>query len=112
MEEVEIISMLMPASASVSNVRAVTPGWVFMPTPTSDTRATSSSPVTPVAPSSGTSALHTSVLTARSYLGDGEGDVGRPVERDVLDDHVDVDVPVGQAPEQPGGQTRAGRAPR
>ena len=65
-DEVEIISILMPEAASVSKVRAVTPGWVFIPAPTSETRATSASQFTPVAPSSGTSASHTSVLTARS----------------------------------------------
>ena len=56
-DEVEIISMLMPAAARVSKVRAVTPGWVFIPAPTSETRATSASLVTPVAPSSGTRRL-------------------------------------------------------
>ncbi len=35
--EVEISSMLIPASASASQNVAVTPGWLFMPAPTSDT---------------------------------------------------------------------------
>ena len=35
-------------------------------------------------------------------LGDGEGDVGRAVQRHVLHDDVDVDGTVGQRPEQPG----------
>ena len=50
MVEVEIMSMLIPSAASVSNMVAVTPGCVFIPAPTSDTRATSSSETTPVAP--------------------------------------------------------------
>src|SRR3984957_11181935 len=66
MDDVEIISMLIPAAARVSKVRAVTPGWVFIPAPTSETRATSASLVTPLAPSSDTNPSHTSVLTARS----------------------------------------------
>ena len=37
--EVEIISMLMPSAASASNRSAATPGWAFMPAPTSDTFA-------------------------------------------------------------------------
>ena len=39
MAEVEIISMLMPAAASVSNIVAATPGLDFMPAPTRLTRA-------------------------------------------------------------------------
>ena len=33
MDDVEMISMLMPASASASNMSAATPGWLFMPAP-------------------------------------------------------------------------------
>ena len=39
MADVEIISMLMPAAASVSNIVAATPGFDFMPAPTRLTRA-------------------------------------------------------------------------
>ena len=46
--EVEIISMLMPSSASVSNIVAATPGFDFMPAPTMLTRAMSRSVDTPV----------------------------------------------------------------
>ena len=49
MAEVEIISMLMPAAASVSNMWAATPGWVCMPAPTRLTRAISSSALAPEA---------------------------------------------------------------
>ena len=48
-DEVEMISMLMPASASASNMSAATPGWVFIPAPTSDTFAMPGSVVTPSA---------------------------------------------------------------
>ena len=47
--------MLMPASASISNMVADTPGWVFMPAPTSDTLAMSESASTSPAPISGAS---------------------------------------------------------
>ena len=46
MAEVEIISMLIPASASTSNVRAATPGLDFIPAPTRLTRAIPASVVT------------------------------------------------------------------
>jgi hypothetical protein len=45
-EAVEIISMLMPCSDSVSNINAVTPGLDFMPAPTMETRPMLSSVVT------------------------------------------------------------------
>ena len=48
--DVEIISMLIPSPASVSNIVAVTPGWVFIPAPTTETCATSSSAITDTAP--------------------------------------------------------------
>src|SRR5205085_10887023 len=38
--EVEIISMLIPSAASASNMSAATPGWLFIPAPTSETFAT------------------------------------------------------------------------
>ena len=69
MVEVEIMSMLIPSAARVSNMVAVTPGFVFIPAPTSETRATSSSEVTPVAPSSSASSLATSTDVARSIFG-------------------------------------------
>ncbi len=52
MVDVEIMSMLISSLASVSNMVAAMPGCDFMPTPTSETRATSASAVTPDAPSS------------------------------------------------------------
>ena len=69
MVEVEIMSMLIPSAARVSKVVAVTPAWDFIPAPTSETRATSSSEVTPVAPSSAQMALVTSTAASRSSLG-------------------------------------------
>ena len=105
MGEVEIISMLMPAPARVSNIVAVTPGWVFMPAPTRETWATSSSAMTETAPSVGRSARRPrgrhDVVSRH-----GEGDVGRAVVRDVLHDHVDVDGAVRQPSEQGGGDAR------
>ena len=52
MADVEIISMLIPAAASVSNIRAATPGLVCMPAPIRLTRAMPSSADTSSAPSS------------------------------------------------------------
>src|SRR6267378_534631 len=62
--EVEIIWMLMPSLASVSNILAATPEWLRMPTPTMDTLATRSSWTTPWAPMFRTISL--SIATARS----------------------------------------------
>src|SRR5205823_13542262 len=36
-DEVEMIPMLIPASASAPNMSAATPGWLFIPAPTSET---------------------------------------------------------------------------
>ena len=68
-EEVEIISMLMPASASVWNIFAATPGWDRMPAPTSDTLPTSGSAVHPSAPISAAMRPRVSSERARSSLG-------------------------------------------
>ena len=38
-DDVEMISMLIPASASASNMSAATPGWLFIPAPISETLA-------------------------------------------------------------------------
>ena len=48
--EVEIIWMLMPSRARAENIRAATPAWLRMPTPTMETLATRSSCTTPWAP--------------------------------------------------------------
>ena len=66
MADVEIISMLMPAAASVSNIRAATPGLVCMPAPIRLTRAMPSSADTSSAPSSSISPL-TTVRAASSW---------------------------------------------
>ena len=112
MVEVEIMSMLISSLASVSNMVAAMPGCDFMPTPMSETRATSASAVTPEAPSSSAWACDVSTDDGQVGLGHGEGDVGRPVGRGVLHDHVDVDRLVGQGPEEPGRDAGAVRAPR
>ena len=65
MVEVEIMSMLISSLASVSNMVAAIPGCDFMPTPTRETRATSASAVTPVAPSSSAWACEVSTATAQ-----------------------------------------------
>ena len=61
MVEVEIISMLTPASARASNMAAATPGLDFMPAPTSDTLAMSGSATTSAAPTSSRSWLSTTM---------------------------------------------------
>ena len=50
--EVEIISMFTPASPSTVKVLAATPGWLFIPAPTSDTFPMCSSVAIPPMPSS------------------------------------------------------------
>ncbi len=64
--EVEIISMLMPAAARVSNTVAATPGFDFMPAPTTLTRAMSPSLVHP-----GGADLRGRAPTVISWLGRG-----------------------------------------
>ena len=57
-EDVEIISMLMPSAASASNMSAATPGWLFIPAPTSESFAIASSVEYRTAPMSVTIPLH------------------------------------------------------
>ncbi len=64
MADVAIISMLMSLAASVSKTVAATPGWDFMPAPTTLTRAMAGSPVTAAAPSS--EAWTSQISTART----------------------------------------------
>jgi hypothetical protein len=67
--EVEIISMLTPASASASNIAAATPGLDFMPAPTSETLAMPGSATTSAAPTSSLSPSSTAMAPVRSVLG-------------------------------------------
>ena len=104
MAEVEIISMLMPSAARVSNIVAATPGFDFMPAPTRLTRAMRRRLVTPRGADLARPAPSViSWLVGEVVVRHGEGDVGDAVVGHVLHDHVDVDVGVGQQPEQAGG---------
>src|SRR5207247_778099 len=67
--DVEIISMLMPSPASTSNMSAATPGWDFIPAPTSETFAMASSTLNPSAPMSRASAPSTDRRRGRSASG-------------------------------------------
>ena len=99
--EVEIISMLTPASASAAKNVAVTPGCERMPAPTSETLpiwssySSDSKPISSCGPRRAPPSP-----SGPSALGQGEGDVGEAGRRrgDVLHDHVDVDLGVGDAP--------------
>ena len=105
MAEVEIISMLIPSPASVSNIVAATPGVrLHARADEADPWRCWASVVTPTAPISSASApVIVAGSSARSSRGTREGDVGDAVLGHVLHDHVDVDVGVGQRAEQPGG---------
>ena len=89
--EVAIMRTLMPWSASVWNMRAATPGWLFMPAPI---RLTLPAVVVhpPVQAEIAAEPLdgvgHQRQVVAR----DRERDVGVAVGDGVLDDRVDVDV--------------------
>ena len=61
--------MLMPASASASNMSAATPGWLFMPAPISEIFAMSGSRSTPRAPISVASRSRIGSATATSAFG-------------------------------------------
>jgi hypothetical protein len=95
--------MLMPSSASVSNMVADTPGWLRMPAPTSDTLAMASS-VTSPAPISGARAADVWTETGVEIdFGDGERDVGGPVGEVFCTIMSTLTSTVGQRPEEPGG---------
>src|SRR4029078_6968659 len=98
--------MLMPSVASASNMSAATPGCDFIPAPTNEIFAMSSSTVNPAAPISAVSASRARLQRSRSHRGEriegllqalaigprrGERHVGLRLVRHVLDDHVDVD---------------------
>src|ERR1035437_8853852 len=65
---VEIISILIPSRASVSNILPATPVWLFMPTPTMDSLAILSVAMTAPKPTSGFSASMTFCALSRSGL--------------------------------------------
>src|SRR5690606_3656245 len=67
--DVEIMSMLTPASDRAVNISAATPGWVFMPAPTSDTLPIRSSSSMPWAPISATSGWRASWAVRASVSG-------------------------------------------
>ena len=95
--DVEIISMFTPASPSTLNVLAATPGCDFMPAPTSETLPMSGSVWMPM-PYSSVERLERVDRVLHVVLRHGERHVGALAlgHRLVLDDHVDVDVRVGQ----------------
>ena len=101
--EVEIISMLIPSPPSTSKTLAATPGCERMPAPTIETLPIRSSVFTPWLSSPRPAIV--SVAVGQVGAVDGEGEVGELVVADglVLDDHVDVDVGVGQRGEDPPG---------
>src|SRR5262249_33943486 len=67
--DVEIIWMLIPSVDIARNIRAATPAWLRMPTPTMETLATRSSAVTPSAPISRASPARTFSARCRSVRG-------------------------------------------
>ena len=103
--DVEIISILMPCSDRMRNIRLATPRWVFIPAPTSDTFAMFSSTSTPSAPT----VIATLSVISRAFSIWDRGTVKlmsvTPLIEDVLHDHVDVHTRRGQRLEQTGGDT-------
>ena len=100
--------MLMPSSASTWNIFAATPAWLRMPTPTIETLAISSSVSTPVGLDRlGRPSSSRPCALARSALATVKVRSVLPSCGDVLDDHVDDDVPSRRArrrssPPRPG----------
>ena len=109
--DVLIISMLMPSVASTSNIFAATPGCVFMPAPTSETRPTSSSVRKPGRLGLDDDLVHLDRCARDVVARQRERDVGVARGRDVLHDHVDVDAGFGERAEQRWPRRRAGRVP-
>ena len=106
-DEVEMISMLIPASASASKMSAATPGWLFIPAPTTETLAMSGSDgEAGGADRVGETARGSARRARELVLGQRERDVGVPLGRGVLDDHVDVDPGVRERPEDAAGDAR------
>ena len=99
----------MPSSASVSNIRAATPAWLRMPSPTIETLAMSLVGLDAARRRARARPASTSA-SALSEVGlrHGEGQVGRAVGAGVLDDHVDDDVGVGDGAEDARREARAG----
>ena len=64
MAEVEIISMLIPLSASTWNMVAATPGLDFMPAPITLTFAIARSVTTAAAPTSAARSSHTAIASS------------------------------------------------
>ena len=94
--------MLMPLSASALKAVAATPAWLRMPMPMTETlRHAGFAPgSTSIADRRLAAASSTASALSKSPRRHGEGDVGdRAVLGDVLDDHVDIDVGLGQRPE-------------
>src|SRR5262245_2513604 len=78
--EVEISSMFTPASASAEKKRAVTPGWVRIPAPISETLPTWSSYWRPSKPISSWMSERTAIAVGPSSLGKVKEISVRPVE--------------------------------
>ena len=95
--EVEIISMLMLLAPRTVKTFAATPGWDFIPAPTIDTLPIASSVSTSI-PSSVGDRLQRGARRRGVLLRNRERQLGQRARgaRVVLDDHVDVDVGVGQ----------------
>ena len=92
--------MLTPASASARNIRSATPVCLAMPRPTTEIFATSSSWLTPSAPSSVRPLLDGFQRVGQIVARHGEGNVGPAVGADVLHDHVDRDVRLARSCEK------------
>ena len=93
--------MLISFSPRVRKTFAATPGWLRIPAPTIETLPTSGSVSTPA----DVERLEHLGRRAQVVAGDREREVGLLVvgDRLVLDDHVDVDVRVGEGAEHAPG---------
>ena len=103
---VVIASRLILSSASTRNMRSATPLWVAMPRPTIETFETLASCETRFGLELFAGLFDGGEGFGEIVFEDGERDIGPAVGADVLDDHVDGDVEVGQLGEN--GQACAG----
>ena len=111
MGDVEIISMLISSLPRVANTFAATPGCDFIPAPTTDTFPIVGSSATlkmPTSETTGSSALRAIGRSARGTVKLMSADAPSRL-RLVLDDHVDVDVRVGERGEDAARDARAVR---
>ena len=101
-----IISTLIPAAASDSNMRIATAAWLRMPMPETDSFATRGALVTPAAADPLSHRPNQGDRAGQIGLRHGEAQVRLAVAAEALHDHVDEDAGLGHRVENGRGDAR------